>query len=411
MLTGMPEQHADGGVIVPPLLSVCAADLLDRVGALADDLFRTITAEIAPYARLGTELAAEVRDFNERNLREQLTFMARRRPVCMDSTRQCVRRRATQGIPLDAVLHAFRIGFRLLANALIERAKEQPAATMDDIAQASMATWSLLDAASQTVNDVYRETLVGLARADELQRLLLLDALLTGKNADWAMLGGTAASLGLPEQGPYLCVVAEHSDVTTMEQALLRSGLRSAWRPRPDGLAGIVAVPDPAHAVHPARTRANGAASVLEAVAGAAAGRAGLSPVYTRLRESADALRLATLALSSLPAGVRGAVTLDHDPAAALVAAGHELALRMAVTLLDPVLAAPDRKDLMETLTAWLESGSGSTSEIAEVLYCHRNTVRNRLDRVSRLTGRSLLRPADVAALYAAVRALALRPG
>ncbi|MFG2600145.1 helix-turn-helix domain-containing protein [Streptomyces sp. NPDC048462] len=83
---------------------------------------------------------------------------------------------------------------------------------------------------------------------------------------------------------------------------------------------------------------------------------------------------------------------------------------RMAVTLLDPVLAAPDRRDLMETLTAWLESDSGSTSEIAEVLYCHRNTVRNRLDRVSRLTGRSLLRPADAAALYAAVRALALRP-
>ncbi|MGW6286975.1 helix-turn-helix domain-containing protein [Streptomyces sp. NPDC055107] len=72
-----------------------------------------------------------------------------------------------------------------------------------------------------------------------------------------------------------------------------------------------------------------------------------------------------------------------------------------------PVLAAPDRKDLMETLTAWLDSDTGSTTEI---LYCHRNTVRNRLDRVSRLTGRSLLRPADVAALYAGVRALELRP-
>ncbi|ROQ78071.1 hypothetical protein EES39_29510 [Streptomyces sp. ADI92-24] len=408
MLTGMPEQHADGGVIVPPLLSVCAAHLLERVDVLADDLFRTITTEIAPYAQLGAELAAEVRDFNERNLHEQLTCMARHRPVCTDSTRQCVRRRATQGIPLDAVLHAFRIGFRLMAHALIERAKEQPGTTMDDIAQASMATWSLLDAASQTVNDVYRETLVGLARADELQRLLLLDALLTGKNADWAMLGGTAASVGLPEQGPYVCVVTEHSDVTTMEQALLRSGLRSAWRPRPDGLAGIVALPGPSRAV--GSTHARGSASVLEAVAGAVTGRAGLSPAYTRLRESADALRLATLALSSLPAGARRAVTLDHDPAAALVAAGHELALRMAVTLLDPVLAAPDRKDLMETLTAWLDSETGSTSEIAKILYCHRNTVRNRLDRVSRLTGRSLLRPADVAALYAGVRALGLRP-
>lgn len=407
MLTGMPEQHADGGLTVPPLLSVCAAELLERVDVLADDLFRTITAEIPPYARLSREVQADVRDFNERNLYEQLTCLADRRPMRTDSTRQCVRRRATQGVPVDAVLHAFRIGYRLLARTLIDRAKEQPGTTMDDIAQASMSVWSLLDAASQTVNDVYRETLVGLARADELQRLLLLDALLNGKTADWAMLGGTGASLGLPEQGPYICVVAEHSDVTAMEQALLRNGLRSAWRPRPDGLAGIVALPEPA--VASGSSRVPGPALVLGVIGAAVMGRAGLSPAYGRLRESADALRLATLAQASLPAGTHRAVTLDHDPAAALVAAGHDLALRLAVALLDPVLAAPDRKDLMETLTAWLDSDTGSTTEIAETLYCHRNTVRNRLDRVSRLTGRSLFRPADVAAFYASVRALRLR--
>lgn len=407
MLTGMPEQHADGGLTVPPLLSVCAAELLERVDVLADDLFRTITAEIPPYARLSREVQADVRDFNERNLYEQLTCLAERRPMRTDTTQQCVRRRATQGVPVDAVLHAFRIGYRLLAHSLIDRAKEQPGTTMDDIAQASMSVWSLLDTASQTVNDVYRETLVGLARADELQRLLLLDALLNGKTADWAMLGGTGASLGLPEQGPYICVVAEHSDVTAMEQALLRNGLRSAWRPRPDGLAGIVALPDPA--VTSGSSRAAGPALVLGVVGAAVMGRAGLSPAYGRLRESADALRLATLAQASLPAGTHRAVTLEHDPAAALVAAGHDLALRLAVALLDPVLAAPDRKDLMETLTAWLDSDTGSTTEIAETLYCHRNTVRNRLDRVSRLTGRSLCRPADVAAFYASVRALKLR--
>ncbi|MEU2573559.1 helix-turn-helix domain-containing protein [Streptomyces anulatus] len=57
-----------------------------------------------------------------------------------------------------------------------------------------------------------------------------------------------------------------------------------------------------------------------------------------------------------------------------------------------------------------LTSDTGFTTEIAEILYCHRDTVRNRLDRVSRLTGRSPHRPADVAELYAGVRALELRP-
>ncbi|MFF8504833.1 hypothetical protein ACF07L_29860 [Streptomyces anulatus] len=272
----MSDQHADGGLIVPPLLAVCAAELLERIDALADDLFRKITTEVAPYARLSDEIMADVRDFNERNLREQLTCMAHHRPVRTDSTRQSVRRRATQGVPLDAVLHAFLIGYRLLADALVDRAKRRPGTTMDDIAQASMALWSLLDAASRTVNDVYRDTLVSLARADELQRLLLLDALLTGKTADWAALGGTAASLGLPEQGPYVCVVADHGDVTAMEQAMLRGGLRSAWRPRPDGLAGIVALPDPFPA--PGCAHASALAMVLNVVGTAGHRACGTQP-------------------------------------------------------------------------------------------------------------------------------------
>lgn len=97
MLARMSDQHADGGLIVPPLLAVCAAELLERIDALADDLFRKITTEVAPYARLSDEIMADVRDFNERNLRELLTCMAHHRPVRTDSTRQSVRRRATQG--------------------------------------------------------------------------------------------------------------------------------------------------------------------------------------------------------------------------------------------------------------------------------------------------------------------------
>jgi DNA-binding PucR family transcriptional regulator len=35
----------------------------------------------------------------------------------------------------------------------------------------------------------------------------------------------------------------------------------------------------------------------------------------------------------------------------------------------------------------------------AEVLFCHPNTVRHRLRRIEKLTGRSLTRPRDVAEL------------
>ncbi len=59
---------------------------------------------------------------------------------------------------------------------------------------------------------------------------------------------------------------------------------------------------------------------------------------------------------------------------------------------LDPA----DRDLLLDTLAAWLEC-DGSARRAGSRLYCHRNTVLNRLRRCEQLTGRSLSRPADVA--------------
>jgi DNA-binding PucR family transcriptional regulator len=44
-------------------------------------------------------------------------------------------------------------------------------------------------------------------------------------------------------------------------------------------------------------------------------------------------------------------------------------------------------------------------------LFCHANTVRYRLRRVEKLTGRSLEDPRDVADIRAAIVALRLLPG
>jgi DNA-binding PucR family transcriptional regulator len=46
---------------------------------------------------------------------------------------------------------------------------------------------------------------------------------------------------------------------------------------------------------------------------------------------------------------------------------------------------------LRETLRTWLDTG-GSGSQTAAKLYCHRNTVLNRLRRLEALTGRSVNR-------------------
>jgi len=52
-------------------------------------------------------------------------------------------------------------------------------------------------------------------------------------------------------------------------------------------------------------------------------------------------------------------------------------------------LSADERELLLGTLRTWMDCG-GNTSAAARQLYCHRNTVRNRLQRVEELSGQSL---------------------
>ncbi|MCD0448742.1 helix-turn-helix domain-containing protein [Actinocorallia sp. API 0066] len=381
-------------LVMTPLMNRCASTLLDRVDEIGATVYREIMTSNQVYADMDEALREDVREFSARTVTEQLTCMASGVRVSTATARDNACRRARQGVPIDALLHAYRIGYRVVWEALVAEAKTLPDLSLDEFSRASTVMWALADLTSEVVNAVYRETMVAASRDDERQRLLLLDALFEGRVADWALLGGTGQALGLPARGPYLSVVASRDDdPTRLERALLRHGLSSAWRPRPDRLEGIVAVP-----------RAHDPELALEQLDTLVSSQAGLSPSYDALRETAQSLRLAALAKAALPVKARGATTLDADPIAALVAATPDLAARLVTTHLRPLLDHPDSAPLLETLEAWLETG-GSTADVAARLYYHRNTVRNRLDRIEHLTGLSLTTPSHTAALYTALKA------
>ena len=61
-------------------------------------------------------------------------------------------------------------------------------------------------------------------------------------------------------------------------------------------------------------------------------------------------------------------------------------------------LADEDREILVDTFRVW-QDNDASVRRAAEVLFCHQNTVRHRLRRIEKCTGRSLSRPRDVAEL------------
>jgi DNA-binding PucR family transcriptional regulator len=64
---------------------------------------------------------------------------------------------------------------------------------------------------------------------------------------------------------------------------------------------------------------------------------------------------------------------------------------------------------LLTTLRAWY-TAQGSAADAAELLHCHANTVRYRLAKVARLTGRDLRVPSDLVHLYLALEATRLWP-
>ncbi|MFD8590699.1 helix-turn-helix domain-containing protein [Streptomyces sp. NPDC059637] len=65
---------------------------------------------------------------------------------------------------------------------------------------------------------------------------------------------------------------------------------------------------------------------------------------------------------------------------------------------------------ILSTLEAWL-AADGSALRAGSRLFCHRNTVLNRLRRYEQLTGRSLGRPQDLVELVLALEAHRLRRG
>ncbi|MDV9198491.1 PucR family transcriptional regulator, partial [Streptomyces sp. Wh19] len=91
--------------------------------------------------------------------------------------------------------------------------------------------------------------------------------------------------------------------------------------------------------------------------------------------------------LRTLPAKSGEAAAFDDRLAEVLLVGRPEIAERIVGTRLGGVLdMAAEREVLLGTLRVWLDNGC-SAARAAELLYCHRNTVLNRIGRIAELTG------------------------
>ncbi|HEX5121190.1 MAG TPA: helix-turn-helix domain-containing protein [Pseudonocardiaceae bacterium] len=386
-----------------------AGSVLLRVSAVTDALVRIIYEQNPTYRELRSVPEADLWQSCHDNITRvvQLIAAADDRPVAgdfYDAARETGRRRAEQGMPLDDVLRSFRLGGRLVWEALTDEARAQGVVDLDALLHVASRLWEVVDNTSSQVAVAYHTTERLLLRADEERRATLWEGLLHGRANDPAFAYEVAGILDLPVDGPYAVVAVDDLDevdrtVTSLGRRLAAARVGVAWQVRAHTVVGLLAL------------GATGLDAVLDLLRDGIPASAGLSGVVSGLAEVDVAYRQATLARRTLPAGQVGVVALAERLPEALLVSSPELAEQLVRSWLASLLTVPsvERRQLIETLEMWVIA-AGSVRRTAELAHCHRNTVINRMHRIQQITGRDLTDPSVQVEIGLALRAIRLLP-
>jgi sugar diacid utilization regulator/uncharacterized protein YoaH (UPF0181 family) len=228
--------------------------------------------------------------------------------------------------------------------------------------------------------------------AEASQRLSLVDALLEGRAFDEWSLRDVAGCLRLPINGPFVVVAVQVPTVGDEPLPEIESKLRSldvfsAWRLLPDLQVGIV------HVESDQKLDV-----VVALMSRTTTARVGVSAAFKDLRDTPQALHVARVMLRGRNDSTSSVGVFDGSILATAAVSAPEVMVKTVGAALDGFGDLPDedREMLFETFRVWQDA---SVTAAAKRLYCHPNTVRHRLRRIEKRTGRSLSRPRDVAEL------------
>jgi sugar diacid utilization regulator len=230
--------------------------------------------------------------------------------------------------------------------------------------------------------------------AEASQRASLIDALLEGRAFDEWSLREVAGSLRLPINGPFV-VVAAHvptggdEPLREIESKLRSLDIFSAWRLLPDVQVGIVHV------------KSDQKLDIVVALMSrTTTARVGVSAAFGDLRDTPRALHVARMMLRGPTGSTSSVAVFDGSILATAAVSAPQVMIQTVAAALDGFGDLPDeeREMLFETFRVWQDTDA-SVGGAAAVLICHPNTVRHRLRRIEKRTGRSLSRPKDVAEL------------
>jgi hypothetical protein len=373
-------------------VSHIATLLLERVDQLADEMTVAIQTAVAPYQK-GVVDHETLRAASMMNIRAILEGLGRVDTTTSLESRENGRNRAAAGVPLTMVLEAYRVGARFIWEQVASTARSVGASS-DVVLRAGSEMWQVLDTYSQELAEGYREEASAQALSAEQQRSALFQALFEGHLAatnPWE----AAQLLRLPQNLPLVVVAGEVPAIgchaLPRVEHVLRddAGLFSTWRLLPDLEVGVVSIPNLASQLD----------RLAEALSTCAVGRVGISPPFTDLRDTPQALTLAQMALSS--SLIEDGVTIfDRHLLGIASVSAPDFMEHLANVALAGLSLVPkkERATLLETLGVWLDNG-GSAQKASEKLFVHRNTVHQRLRKLETHTGQKLANPRSAALL------------
>ncbi|MER5388955.1 helix-turn-helix domain-containing protein [Saccharopolyspora sp. NPDC002686] len=380
----MPDLEVMSAGQLRDLVHACLTDLDE----LVDDFLAELSA-IEPYAS-GAVPEDELRHDAAASIEFLLRTIAGL-PVPQRLENSCERigrRRVHLGVPLDVLLRAVRLDFRVLWSAFLRRVDPSELPRM---VHNTVRVWDVVEDYSTGVHMAYAKEADALAGEREHERSRLVDSLLATRGRDAQIVAQVAQVLDMDPKGRFLVAAAPSDAPRPLRQVAdqLRASAVPVHVQTIDRRQILIAELPPRSHGAPARW--------LDGVP------CGIGPIADGLADLPRALWISVEVAATTSAGQGGPHRLVERWAHVVAARSPEISAALRDEVLPSVDATTphERERLFETVRAYLKSGS--ISAVANEIFCHRNTVLNRLHRFAELTGRDVTRPEHAAAVLVAL--------
>lgn len=411
-----------------PAVGTIVRRIYDRLDDVGRAMAKRYRGEIVDYATMNEEiLYGDVIVVSLDNLKSLLENLERGElvtPEDLDDFREGAARRVHQGVPLESVLHAYRLWGEIVWQTILDAARPEDPQERDAALRIAGRVIAHINTVSTAVAQAYLDEAQGVWTDREVVRRDVLEALLAGKAASEEV-RRQASSLHLELEENYLVVLARRHDGSSNHVSRPSFPERGAMRKvvdvakshlQPVSASLLVGVRhDEVVALFPlegpdlldvVKEQANAFAAAASnegfsvGIGGWHPGPAGIATSYS---EAKEALEIALKERISGRAVAFDEVLLDHILSSSP---------RTERLLADAMLPLYDYDtshgtDLIPTLRAYIGSGFNLTRSAA-TLCVHANTVVYRLRRIKEISGRDPHDPDDLILLSLGLKSLTM---